>query len=167
MDFLHEYHSPFGYITIASDGQNLIGLWFKGQKHYAATLDTEWSYRDLKIFSQVKHWLDQYFAGKIPSSHPPLLLRTTDFQQEVAKILLQIPYGQTTTYKALAQSLAQKKHLKSMAAQAIGQAVGRNPISLIIPCHRVIGSTGNLTGYAGGMQRKAKLLELEKAARKM
>ena len=161
---MHQYHSPYGLITAASDGTHLIGLWFNGQKHFASTLDKNWITKDLAIFKKVDRWLDQYFAGKIPNFTPPILLRTSDFQKTVAKIMQQINYGQTMTYGEIAKILAIRKKLKSMSAQAIGQAVGRNPISLIIPCHRVVGTGGKLTGYAAGLRIKTKLINFEKAS---
>jgi len=161
MDYLQNYSSPYGTITMASNGLQLIGLWFKGQKYFASTLQSPYQTKDLKIFQQTIKWLDQYFAGKLAPFTPPLLLRTSDFQKAVAQILLKIPYGKTMTYGKIAKILAYQKHLSSMAAQAVGQAVGRNPIALIIPCHRVLGSAGKLTGYAAGISLKRKLLAAE------
>ena len=164
LDFVHQYHSPYGLITAASDGTHLIGLWFDGQKHFLATLEKNWITKDLAIFKKVDCWLDQYFAGKIPNFIPPILLRTSDFQKSVAQIMQQIGYGQTITYGAIAKILAAHKRPKSMSAQAVGQAVGRNPISLIIPCHRVIGTNEKLTGYTAGLTIKKKLIDFEKTS---
>lgn len=162
MDYIQRYVSPLGNITIASDGNALIGLWFENQKYYKDTLSKNHQETSLPIFDITNKWLDIYFSGQIPDFTPQLLLRTTPFRKEVANIMLNIPYGKTTTYKEIASIIAKTKGLEQMSSQAVGGAVGHNPISLIIPCHRVIGSNGNLTGYAGGLDIKAKLLELEK-----
>ncbi len=161
MDYIHHYDSPLGGITIASNGNALTGLWFDGQKHFGETLDPRHTVKPLPIFEQVDQWLDIYFNNKIPNFTPPLLMRTTPFRQEVWKILLTIPYGQTMTYGEIANRIAKEHNIQRMSAQAIGNAVGHNSISLIIPCHRVVGSNGNLTGYAGGIDKKRKLLALE------
>ena len=162
MDFTAHYLSPLGDISLASDGNALVGLWFDGQRHFCSTLCTDYEKStDLPIFIETRRWLDIYFSGVEPDFTPLLSLRGTDFQQEVWRILLSIPYGQTLTYAAIARSLAAKRGRGPMAAQAVGRAVGHNPISLIIPCHRVVGSNGSLTGYAAGLHRKAHLLQLE------
>ncbi len=161
MDYIHHYDSPLGGITMASDGQALIGLWFDGQQYFADTLSGEYQEKDLAVFEETARWLDIYFSGKDPGFTPPLELRTTPFRSQVWKILLTIPYGKTMTYGQIAQRLAQQKGRERMSAQAVGQAVGHNSISLIIPCHRVIGADGSLTGYAGGISKKEKLLALE------
>ena len=160
MDYTHPYASPLGSLTLASDGEALVGLWFAGQKHFGAGLDGETAEKPLPVFDQADRWLDVYFSGREPDFTPPLHLRGTAFQQSVWLRLLEIPYGHTVTYGAIAASLG----LPSKAARAVGSAVGRNPLSLIIPCHRVVGADGSLTGYAGGIERKARLLEMEKAA---
>ena len=163
MDFFSHYDSPLGGITMASDGTRLVGLWFDGQKHFADTLDKECEERhDLPIFEQTRHWLDLYFAGEIPDFTPALSMRTSDFRRRVWEILLTIPYGHTMTYGGIARIIAEEKGLKTMSAQAVGGAVSHNPISLIIPCHRVVGTDGSLTGYAGGIERKIWLLERER-----
>lgn len=162
MDFISHYSSPLGSITLASDGIHLVGLWFDEQKYYASTLNKEHEERhDLPIFVQTRRWLDLYFAGEIPDFAPTLLMRTSEFRRRVWEILLTIPYGHTMTYGEIARIIAREKGLKSMSAQAIGNAVSHNPISLIIPCHRVIGANGSLTGYAGGIEKKRWLLERE------
>ena len=163
MDFVSHYNSPLGHITMASDGTHLVGLWFDGQKHFADTLNKAFDEReDLPIFEQTRHWLERYFGGEIPDFTPALLLRANDFRRRVWKILPTIPYGHTMTYGDIAHIIAQEKGLKNMSAPAVGGAVSHNPISLIIPCHRVVGANGSLTGYAGGIERKKWLLEMEK-----
>lgn len=163
MDYIYHYTSPIGGITLASDGKFLTGLWFDGQKHFADTLSAENSEAELPIFEQTIRWLDIYFSGKAPDFTPPLKMRTTPFGKAGWKIMLTIPYGETMTYGKIADRIAKKKGIERMSAQAVGGAVGRNSISLIIPCHRVIGTNGSLTGYAGGIDKKIKLLTLEKA----
>ncbi len=158
MDYTHAYLSPLGVITLASDGESLIGLWFEGQKYFGAALSGEHMEKSLPVFDLADRWLDLYFSGREPDFTPPLRPRGTAFQEAVWKRLLAIPYGQTVTYGEIAASLA----LPSGSAQAVGGAVGRNPISLMIPCHRVVGVRGSLTGYAGGVERKKRLLALER-----
>ncbi len=162
MDYTYHYTSPLGKITLASDGTHLIGLWFDGQKYFADTLPTSYQVKWVPIFKQAVHWLDMYFSGKVPPFTPPLKTRATPFREEVWELLRQIPYGQTRTYGQIAAQLAKHRGLTKMSAQAVGGAVGHNPISLIIPCHRVVGAGGNLTGYAGGIDKKINLLRLEK-----
>ena len=163
MEFIHYYESPLGTIIIASDGEALSGLWFKGQKYYADCLEIEHEEKVLPIFEQTDKWLDIYFSGKEPDFTPPLIMKTTEFRKAVWDIMLSIPYGKTMTYGEIADRIAKKKGLRKMSAQAVGGAVGHNSISLIIPCHRVVGRNGSLTGYAGGIDKKIKLLQLEKA----
>lgn len=155
------YLSPLGPITLASDDEALTGLWFQGQKHSPDLAG--WQEADLPVFDQARAWLDAYFDRKAPGSPPPLRPGGTAFQREVWAILAAIPYGTTRTYADVARELARKKGLPKMSARAVGGAVGRNPISLIIPCHRVVGKSGRLTGYAGGLDRKRALLALEGA----
>ena len=163
MDYISHYDTPLSAMTMASDGVYLIGLWFDGQKYYANTLDSEHEERDdLPIFEETHRWLDLYFAGVVPDFTPALLLRGNDFRRRVLEILMTIPYGRTMTYGDIARIIAREKGLKTMSAQAIGGAVSHNPISLIIPCHRVVGGNGSLTGYAGGLERKRWLLKKEK-----
>ena len=164
MDYTHPYDSPLGGITLASDGECLIGLWVDGQQHFAEVLDPCHEEKCLPVFQQAEHWLDVYFSGHTPDFTPPLRLRGTPFRRMVWEILLTIPYGRTLTYGEISQILARKTGISRMSAQAVGGAIAHNAISLIIPCHRVLGSHGSLTGYAGGMQRKAQLLILERAA---
>ena len=163
MTYRASYRSPLGAITLASDGEALTGLWFEGQKYFGSTLPAETKQGDCPVFAQAKRWLDSYFAGEKPDFTPPLHPEGSAFQQAVWALLLEIPYGKTTTYGALARKLAEKQGLTHMSAQAVGGAVGHNDISLIIPCHRVVGASGSLTGYAGGVDKKIKLLELERA----
>lgn len=161
MDFTYHYESPLGGITLASDGNALVGLWFDGQKHFAATLGEHHEPRTLPIFLDTAKWLDIYFGGKAPGFTPPLAMRCTEFRQAVWEVMLGIPFGSTMTYGEIASVLARQRGLERLSAQAVGGAVARNAISLIIPCHRVVGANGGLTGYAGGVERKRKLLELE------
>ena len=157
------YNSPLGKITICSDGTNLIGLWLENQKYFASTIQEEMIENNtLEIFKRTKNWLDRYFTGENPDiSEIPLAPIGSDFRQEVWQILCEIPYGQVTTYGDIAKKIAERMVVEKMSAQAIGGAVGHNPISIIIPCHRVIGTNGNLTGYAGGIETKIKLLQHE------
>ena len=161
-DCFSTYMSPLGQMTMASDGQNLTGLWFDGQKHFGSTLTFHSVLAaDVPLFGDVRRWLDIYFSGRNPDFMPPVRLRSSDFQMLVWRLLLSIPYAATTTYGALARTVAQERGVERMSAQAVAGAVARNPISLIIPCHRVIASDGSLAGYAGGLQRKEWLLTLE------
>ena len=163
MDFTTRYRSPLGGITMASDGEALTGLWFDEQKHFAATLSEKSSTKnDLPVFEQTRRWLDIYFSGQKLDFTPLLKPKGSPFRQLVWEILLSIPYGKTMTYGEIARAIARKNGLERMSAQAVGNAVGHNPISLIIPCHRVLGAGGSLTGYAAGTDKKAALLQLEK-----
>lgn len=164
MDFIHHYQSPLGSITVAADGESIIGLWFDGQKYFADTLEQNALEKPLPVFATVDQWLDIYFSGKAPDFMPPVKMRTTAFRQTVWQIMLSIPFGQTMTYGAIAARIARQRGVEKMSAQAVGNAVGHNAISLIIPCHRVVGCKGELTGYAAGLFKKRKLLELEKNA---
>ena len=155
------YPSPLGNILLAADEVGLTGLWFERQKYFANTLPKETISQETPVLIQAKKWLDVYFSGKKPAFTPPLHPAGSAFQQSVWQILLQIPYGQTTTYGEIARQLAAVKRTPGMSAQAAGGAVGHNAISIIIPCHRVVGSNGSLTGYAGGIEKKAALLKLE------
>lgn len=163
MDYIYHYISPLGGITLASDGETLTGLWFDGQKYFGDTLGSTQEEKPLSVFRAAREWLDIYFGGKDPGFTPPLRMKATPFRRTVWEILLTIPYGLTMTYGEIARRIAEKNGLTAMSAQAVGGAVGHNPISLIIPCHRVVGSDGSLTGYAGGIERKLKLLEKEGA----
>ena len=162
MEYIHHCVSPLGRITLASDTDALTGLWFDGQKYFPDTLREAREGENLPVFELTDRWLDIYFSGKDPGFTPPLSMKTTEFRKAVWEILLAIPYGQTMTYGEIAAILAEKQGLLHMSAQAVGGAVGHNPISLIIPCHRVVGSDGSLTGYAGGIDKKEFLLEMEK-----
>jgi methylated-DNA-[protein]-cysteine S-methyltransferase len=163
MDYTHHYFSPLGGITLASDGEAIVGLWFDGQKYYADTLDNEHMEKALPVFKETDRWLDIYFSGKQPDFTPKLNMRGTAFRKAVWNILLTIPYGQIMTYGQIAEIVAKQMGFDRMSAQAVGGAVGHNPVSLIIPCHRVVGSSGNLTGYAGGINKKIRLLQMEQA----
>lgn len=163
MVYTWHYDSPLGGITLASDGDALVGLWLDGQTIFAETLAKEQTEKLLPVFEDTCRWLDIYFSGHEPGFTPKLHVNTTEFRKRVWEILLTIPYGQTMTYGEIAAQIAREKRVKQMSAQAVGGAVGHNLISLIIPCHRVIGTNGNLTGYAGGVDKKAKLLQIENA----
>ena len=162
MDHVYNYISPLGGITLASDGEALTGLWFDEQKLYPHDLIEKSNESELPVFTQTCKWLDTYFNGKVPDFTPLISLHTTPFRKAVYDILLTIPYGQTMTYGEIASILAEQQGVERMSAQAVGSAVGRNPISIIIPCHRVVGADGSLTGYAGGLDKKTALLKLEK-----
>ena len=162
MEYIHHYCSPLGSITEASDGTNLTGLWFDGQKYYAASIVENHSVKNMPVFDMTDRWLNQYFSGEIPCFTPPIRLKGTDFQMLVWEILLTIPYGQTKTYSEISMLVAKSKGLSHMSAQAVGGAVSHNAVSLIVPCHWVIGANGSLTGYAGGLERKSWLLQMEK-----
>ncbi|WP_296875352.1 methylated-DNA--[protein]-cysteine S-methyltransferase [Thomasclavelia sp.] len=161
MQYTSKYQSPLGPILLAGDDEGLTGLWFEGQKYYALYLDKENEEKETEILKDAKRWLDIYFSGKEPDFKIPLHFTGTDFQNEVWEILYQIPYGKTMTYGEIANILAKRKGLSRMSAQAVGGAVGHNEISIIVPCHRVVGSQGSLTGYAGGIDKKVALLKLE------
>lgn len=163
MIYTSKYTSPLGGILLAADEVGLRGLWFDGQKYFARDLPDERTERETPVLSEAKRWLDLYFGGQEPDFLPPLHPVGTPFRQAVWVILLRIPYGKTVTYGEISKQLAEKMGLERMSAQAVGGAVGHNKISIIIPCHRVVGSNGSLTGYAGGIDRKIKLLELEHA----
>ncbi len=163
MTYIQHYQSPLGGILLAADEEGLTGLWFDGQKYFGDTLPKECDEKYSPVLEQSARWLDIYFGGKAPDFTPPLCLRTTTFRRAVWEILLTIPFGKTMTYGEIAEKIAKQKGLPKMSAQAVGGAVGHNSISLIIPCHRVVGANGSLTGYAGGIGKKVQLLKLEKA----
>lgn len=165
MYYQAHFESPLGGMTLVSDGKYLAGVWFDGQKYFKSTIKEEMSRRDdLPVLEKTKEWLQRYFEGRNPdASKLPLAPSGSEFQKEIWKLLQEIPYGQVTTYGTLAAKIAEKRNCSSLSAQAVGGAVGHNPISIIIPCHRVIGANGSLTGYAGGIEKKIKLLELEGA----
>ena len=155
------YDSPLGRLLLAADSQGLTGVWFEGQKYFARTLPDAHTEGETPILAETRRWLDVYFSGREPAFLPPLHPTGTPFQQAIWDLLVQIPYGETTTYGELARQLAQSLGRPGMSAQAVGGAVGHNVISILIPCHRVVGSSGSLTGYAGGINRKMELLKLE------
>ena len=164
MYYTYRYASPLGGITMASDGVNLTGLWFDGQKYFAAGLPECHTEKYLSVFGQTGQWLDIYFSGKAPDFMPPLSMHgISSFRKRVWEILLTIPFGQVTSYGKIAAQMAGETG-KPVSAQAVGGAVGHNAISLIIPCHRVVGADGCLTGYAGGINKKLALLKLEGVA---
>lgn len=159
--YTSEYRSPLGRITMASDGEGLTGLWFEGQKYFAATLRGKREERNLPVFEETRVWLDCYFGGREPGFIPALRLDGTPFRLAVWEVLREIPYGEVVTYKDVAGEIARRRGMRGMSAQAVGGAVGHNPVSIIVPCHRVVGSDGSLTGYAGGIDKKVQLLALE------
>lgn len=162
MIYTYHYTSPLGIITLVGNGGSLTGLWFDGQKYFPHKLISESIESKLPIFTQTCNWLDIYFSGRIPDFTPPISLNTTPFRKAVYDILPTIPYGQTVTYGEIANIIAKQNGVERMSSQAVGGAVGHNPVSIIIPCHRVVGADGSLTGYAGGLDRKIELLKLEK-----
>lgn len=161
MQYLDTYNSPLGKILLASEDDGLIGLWFYGQKYFKSNILKNAEEKSLPIFILTKKWLDIYFSGKKPSFTPPLNFKyASSFQKNVLNALLKIPYGTITTYKNIALEI-EKITKKKTSYQAVGRAVGHNPISIIIPCHRVVGKDKSLKGYAGGVDKKLKLLKLE------
>ena len=162
MLYTSHYASPLGGMTLVSDGTALVGLYFDGQKYAAEGLDATRTQKNLLIFEEARRWLDVYFSGRKPDFTPPTAPAGTAFQQSVWEILRTIPYGQTVTYGAIVRRIEQNTGCR-MSAQAVGGAVGRNPISILIPCHRVVGTNGSLTGYAGGIDKKERLLRWEGA----
>ena len=161
MTYRTNYDSPLGKVLLTADEAGLTGLWFYGEKYFPHDLYEGYIQEETEILAESKKWLDEYFGGSEPNFTPPLDPAGSEFRHEVWDILLQIPYGKTTTYGEIAAVLAKRRGILRMSAQAVGGAVGHNPVSIIIPCHRVVGHNGNLTGYAGGIDRKIKLLEIE------
>lgn len=161
MDYIQEYNSPLGSITIASDEASVTGIWFENSRFFGEILSEKCMNQATDATEQAVHWLDIYFNNKIPDFTPPLLLNGTDFRMTVWKMLLDIPYGKTVSYGDIAKAIAKRRGIEKMSAQAVGNAVGHNPISIIVPCHRVVGSKGGLTGYGGGIKRKKALLDIE------
>lgn len=158
------YPSPIGGVALAEEEGALIGAWFSGQKYYGSTIKNVPSREKFTpLLQETVLWLQAYFAGQVPKNLPRLSLRGTAFQQQVWELLLQIPYGETVTYGDLAKEWCRVYHQPNMSAQAVGHAVSCNPISILVPCHRVVGAKGQLTGYAGGVERKRALLEWEGA----
>lgn len=154
--------APLGEIRLRSDGKSLTGLWFVGQVNDPKDNSDIEIKDDLPIFGQVETWLESYFSGELTPIKIPLQPKGTVFQEEIWKILQEIPYGETMTYGEIAQRIAKERCVATYSAQAVGQAVGKNPISILIPCHRVLGKNGALTGYAGGVHRKEQLLRIER-----
>lgn len=184
-EFVWEYASPLGPMRLTGDGEALTGLRFleppagaptaeKRARSGGATAEERppsgvptAEKRPLPVFVETAQWLDRYFDGREPGATPPLRLRGTPFQRAVWALLLRIPYGSTTSYGELARQLAAREGFSRVSARAVGGAVGRNPIAVILPCHRVVGAKGALTGYAWGLERKAALLELERNGKKL
>ena len=161
MVYTTEYASPLGPITLACDEDAIIGLWFNGQRYFGNILPEQTEQKEQPLFADAKCWLDVYFSGRAPDFLPPLRYDSTPFRKLVCDIMRTIPYGKTMTYGEIAAETARRTGRTRMSAQAVGGAVGHNPISLMIPCHRVVGTNGSLTGYGGGIERKVRLLELE------
>ena len=162
MIYTNDYESPLGNILLAGDEQGLTGLWFtEGGRYIGLGLKKDARRCEMDYFDQTKEWLDIYFSGRDPGFFPQIHLVGSDFRNRVGEIMCEIPYGKTVTYGCIADRLAKERGLEKMSAQAVGGAVGHNPICIIVPCHRVVGSNGSLTGYGGGIQRKKALLELE------
>ena len=161
--FFTKYNSPIGKIIITSNGKSLCGVYFEGQKYFLYSIKTPLTENnDLDILKITKNWLDRYFAKEKPKiSELPILAEGTNFRKLIWEVLLEIPYGTTMTYGEIAKIAAKKLNKLKISAQAVGGAIGHNPISIIIPCHRVIGAGGKLTGYAGGIDKKLELLTLE------
>ncbi len=161
MTSIQYYHSPIGRLLLSADEIGLTGVWLEGEKYFAHGLPADRREACTPILADTKRWLDEYFSGKEPDFMPPLHPIGSPFRQAVWQILRRIPYGKTVTYGEIAREMARQKGLPKMSAQAVGGAVGHNEISILIPCHRVVGAKGNLTGYAGGLSRKIQLLTLE------
>lgn len=161
MQYTTSYQTPLGQVLLAADETGLTGLWFEGAKHYGAGLDPEHEEKEMPVFDTVRKWLKMYFDGQEPDFLPPIHMIGSPFRIRIWEHLLKIPYGQTMTYGELAGRIAEERGIARMSAQAVGGAVAHNPISIIIPCHRMVGTDGSLTGYAGGIPKKAGLLKLE------
>lgn len=161
MEYNFEYKSPIGSIIITSDETEITGLIFKGESETEVLSDKK--YKETSAIKEAKRWLDIYFSGKNPGYIPAINPKGAEFQKLVWKLLLEIPYGKTTRYGEIAGKIAEIKNVSRMSAQAVGGAVGKNPIAIIIPCHRVVGKKGKLTGYRYGMDKKISLLALEGA----
>lgn len=165
MFYTTKFSSPVGELTLAAKDDNLVGLWMKGQKYFGGSISEAMTEHDnLAVFDQTKEWLERYFAGQKPAiAELTLAPDGSEFRRDVWRILCEIPYGEVVTYGDIARKMAVKMNRETMSGQAVGGAVGHNPISIIIPCHRVVGADGSLTGYAGGVATKLRLLELEGA----
>lgn len=164
MPFTYQYRSPLGPMLIACDESALIGAWFLGATHFAATLPPNSREQEHPLFERTTQWFDTYFSGTNPGDIPPARFIGTPFQKVVWEELQKIPWGGITSYRDLGTNVAARLGKKRMAAQAIGAAVARNPFTILVPCHRVVSINGDLTGYAGGIERKRALLALEKTA---
>lgn len=162
MHYKTYYDSPIGRIALTSDGTNLTGLWLPKHKEFEQYYNENLTEIELAIFDKASDWLDNYFSGNKPEIDFPLAPEGTPFRKQVWNLLLDIPYGETVTYGQIAQTLARQNGKEKMSSQAVGGAVGNNPISIIIPCHRVVGKDGNLTGYGGGIDTKIALFKIEK-----
>ena len=163
MVYTTEYASALGPITLACDEDAIIGSWFNGQRYFGNILPEQTEQKEQPLFADAKRWLDVYFSGRAPDFLPPLRYNSTPFRKTVCEIMLTIPYGRTMTYGEIAAEIARQQGLEKMSAQAVGGAVGHNPISLMIPCYRVVRTNGSLTGYRRDIARTAQLLELERA----
>ena len=162
MTYTQWYDSPLGRMLLAADDRGVTGVWFNGEKYFAHHLEMHHAEKETPFLQQTKRWLDIYFSGREPDFTMPLRFTGTNFQNDVWEMLCTIPYGQTTTYGEIAKRIATKRGIPRMSAQAVGGAVGHNEISIIVPCHRVIGTNGCLTGYAAGLDKKITLLTLER-----
>lgn len=163
MHYTSMYQSPVGEILLAADDIGIVGIWFKDEKYFAYCLDKENEPRETPVIREMKKWLAIYFQGEEPDFVPPIHMIGTPFQIEVWSILREIPYGATTTYNEIAKRIAKNRGIAHMSAQAVGTAVGKNNINLIVPCHRVVGTNNSLAGYAGGIDKKITFLKLEGA----
>ena len=162
MIYTNEYESPLGHLLLAGDEEGLTGLWFtEGGRYVALGLNEQARRHETDYFDSTKEWLDIYFSGRDPGFFPRIHLTGSAFRKRVGEILCEIPFGKTVTYGWIAERIAKERGCKRMSAQAVGGAVGHNPICIIVPCHRVVGASGSLTGYGGGILRKKALLELE------
>lgn len=161
MQYISDYSSPLGTLFLSADEIGLTGVWMEKRRYFVHCPKEEQEKKEIPVFQQTKRWLDTYFSGKEPDFSVPFHLIGTDFQKEVWNILCTIPYGETMTYGEIAKQIAGKRGISRMSAQAVGGAVGHNKISILVPCHRVVGANGSLTGYGGGIDRKVKLLALE------
>lgn len=165
MQYQNTYHSPLGEMLLAADDEGLAGIWFRGAAHFGRGLEPGSRKGEHPVLREAARWLDCYFSGHEPEFQPPIHWRGSPFQQTVWELLRQIPYGTTVTYGELAARAAKQLGRPGMSAQAVGGAVARNPVSILVPCHRVVGADGSLTGYAGGLERKRQLLALEAAGK--
>ena len=165
MQYQKEYHSPLGEMLLAADDRGLVGIWFRGAEHFGRGLEPGSREGEHPFLLEAERWLDCYFSGREPEFQPPVHWQGTPFQQTVWELLRQIPYGSTVTYGTLAARAAERLGRSGMPARAVGGAVSRNPLSVLVPCHRVVGADGSLTGYAGGLERKRRLLALEAAGK--